>query len=65
MVDTRELLTSAEAAQVLGVSHSRVRQLVNNGELHGVKRAERWFFERSEVERCKRVRQAALEKDGG
>lgn len=31
------LITVAEAAKILGVVHSRVRQLLNRGEIKGVK----------------------------
>jgi excisionase family DNA binding protein len=53
-----ELLTTQEAAQLLGVNDSWIRQLRLRGELSGVKRGPVWFFTRAHVEAYKQAREA-------
>ena len=38
------ILTTEELAQRLGVSGSRIRQLVMQGRVSGIRRAGAWFF---------------------
>jgi excisionase family DNA binding protein len=60
-MDVTELLTTREAAQLLGVNDSWIRQLRLRGELSGIKRGPTWFFNRSDVEAFKRAREAQKE----
>ena len=53
-----EYLTTAEAAQLLGVSTQRVRQLAQEGRLAAWKQAGWWVrYRRSDVERLNEERQ--------
>ena len=42
--------TTAEAAEVLGVSEERVRQLAGRGRIPAVRHHGRWFFRRGQLE---------------
>ena len=56
-----ELLNVEEAAEVIGVTTGRVRQMLRDGEMHGKKANERaWMVDKAEVDRV-----AAEEKKTG
>lgn len=56
-----ELLNVEEAAEVIGVTTGRVRQMLRDGEMRGKKANERaWMVDKSEVDRV-----AAEEKKTG
>lgn len=58
-----EYLTTAQVAQVLGVTTNRVRQLVQEGKLPSLKQAGWWVrYRRSDVERLHRERSQIEEK---
>lgn len=57
-----DLLTTTEASELLGVTPGRVRHFVMDGELHGVKRANTWFFTRADIEALKQAREAKKSK---
>ena len=48
-------LTVKEAAEILGLSGSRVRELIANEQLPGEKRAGAWWLKRSDVEAFKKL----------
>lgn len=50
----RDYMTTSEAAEMLGVSDSRVRQLRIDGVLTGVKRGRDWLLDRQSVEAAKK-----------
>ena len=52
-------LTTAEAAQRLGIKPRSVSLLLRQGMLQGVKRGRDWFIEETEVERYKAERKPA------
>ena len=54
-----EYVGTKEAAAILGVNPSRVRQLLAEGKLEGVKIGRDWMLARSDVERL-----ASLKKSG-
>lgn len=56
-VNLNDLLTCNEAAQMLGVSQSRVRQMVADNELEAVKIANRNIFVRASVEVARKQRE--------
>lgn len=56
---TGDYLSTAEAAALLGVSASRVRQLSLAGELPHAMRVAGKFFRRADIERFKRARAQA------
>ncbi len=47
IISTKEVLTTAEAAIILGVSESRVRHMVSNNDLPYYKRGKSVFFKTS------------------
>jgi hypothetical protein len=53
MVNETSLLTSKELAQEIGVSQTRIRQMVADGTIIGVKRAKTWFFDRAQIDAAK------------
>ena len=46
-----DLVSKAQAAEILGVSHQAVQQMVANGRLAGAKVGTTWVFRRVVVER--------------
>lgn len=46
-----EKLTTREAAELLGVNDSRIRQLIEAGDLEATKFAHMWMVDRASVER--------------
>lgn len=61
-----EVMTAREAAEMIGVSYQRVRQMLVDGTLEGVKRAKVWLIPRENVEAlaAKRERGALTVPDG-
>lgn len=53
MANETDMLTSKELAQELGVSQTRIRQMVADGTIVGVKRAKTWFFDRAQIDAAK------------
>lgn len=51
IISTKEVLTTAEAAIILGVSESRVRHMVSNNDLPYYKRGKSVFYKKSEIEK--------------
>lgn len=50
MDSIKDAITTDQAAEMLGVTTARIRQLVAAGKLEGVKRAEAWFFTKEAIE---------------
>ena len=50
MDSIKDAITSDQAATMLGVTTARIRQLVAEGKIEGVKRAEAWFFTKDAIE---------------
>jgi excisionase family DNA binding protein len=50
MVREHDLLTTAEAAQVLGVTAGRIRQLIVSGALPAIKRGRDRFIRRADLD---------------
>lgn len=44
-------MTSTEAARILNVNQSRIRQLCGSGRIHAVKQGRDWWITDAEVER--------------
>lgn len=53
-VDTDKLLTSTEAAEILGLSKDSVKKYCQTGALEAIKLGRSWFIEKKEVMRYKR-----------
>jgi len=53
-------LNVSEAAEVIGCTDGRVRQMLRSGEMQGVKANEKaWLVDREEAERIAKVRRGA------
>ena len=52
MDSIRGALTAEQAADMLGVTAARIRQLAQRGILPGVKRADAWFFTHEAVQQA-------------
>lgn len=48
------MLTAKQAAELLGVNDSRVRQLARSGQLKAVKQGRDWMIDENDVEAFKR-----------
>lgn len=55
VLSTSNWLTVAEAAQLLGVTDSRVRQLLISGELPGEKFGSTWAIKKADVTRFSKI----------
>src|ERR671933_209275 len=58
MASEHDPLTPAEAAQELGVTAGRIRQLIDSGELPAMKRGRHWFIRRADLDSLRRRRMA-------
>jgi len=50
-VDTKNLLTSTEVAEMLGISKDSVKKYCQNGAIEALKLGRSWFIEKSEAKR--------------
>ena len=57
-----DLLTTAETAAILHVVPARVRHMVADGRLRGIKRGRDWFFAPADVEAARHRRQGRPRK---
>lgn len=53
-----DLVSKAQAAEILGISHQAVQQMVDKGRLKGAKVGSTWVFRRAAVEAFRREPQA-------
>lgn len=58
-----DLVSKAEAAKIIGISHQAVQQMVANGRLKGAQVGTTWVFRRAEVERLAAGRKAVPDTD--
>lgn len=58
-----DLVSKAQAAEILGISHQAVQQMVANGRLKGAQAGTTWVFRRVVVERLAAGREAAPDTD--
>jgi len=59
MLSAQTFLSSQEAADALGITDSRVRQMLLAGEMSGQKLGKRmWAIPQAEVDRAKKAREA-------
>src|SRR5919202_2476921 len=58
MASEHDPLTPAEAAQHLGVTAGRIRQLIDSGELPAMKRGRHWSIRRADLDSLRRRRMA-------
>jgi excisionase family DNA binding protein len=58
-----DLVSKAQAAEILGVRHQAVQQMVDNGRLKGAKVGSTWVFRRVVVERMAAARVERLDAD--
>lgn len=56
-----DLVSKAQAAEILGISHQAVQQMVANGRLKGAQVGTTWVFRRAVVERL--VKRNPLDAD--
>lgn len=64
-INLNDLVTSSEAAEILGVSPGRVRQMVVANELETIKIANRNLVTRSSVDALRQQREHSSEKKIG
>lgn len=55
MGDITEYITTAEAAEILGLSHAVLGRKAKRGQLGAVRKGHGWLFLRREVEQYKRA----------
>ena len=53
MGDLDSALTTKQVAEILGISHNRVCELVRKGKLNAVRLSDTYFFTPAEIERFK------------
>jgi excisionase family DNA binding protein len=53
MINEQTMKTTAEAAQELGVTQTRVRQMILAGEIDAVMRGGSWFITPDQVEKAR------------
>jgi excisionase family DNA binding protein len=58
-----DLVSKAQAAEILGVKHQAVQQMVANGRLKGAQAGTTWVFRRVVVERLAAGRAAVPDAD--
>ena len=60
-----KLLTAKQAAEILGVHHSRVRVLIREGRLPAQKLGREWIIMESDLEKVKDRKPGRPKREGG